>query len=179
MKLRHLIAFAALASMPALAQLPQATQLPRGALAPADVDFLRTADVANADEAILGARVGSRTKNPGVHSLADNVLKTHVKADDALRLLASAKSVDLPHERSPRGKAEADELVRQDVNVERLYVSGVIRDGNDLIMLYESALQSPDADIRKFADTMLGAIRDYTRQASDLWEREGWDRPPG
>ena len=172
----HLLAFVlALAALPVAAQLPKATEVAPGAMAPADVDFMRTADSANIDQIMLGRRASSRAKIPGVRSLADNVAQSHAKADDALRLLAGVKHVDLQHRPTERGQAEADQLVRKDVPAERMYVEDVVRDCDDLIALFENAsANSQDPDIRKFADTMLPALRDHQRQATDLMVRRGW-----
>jgi putative membrane protein len=175
MKIQFLALAFALAALPVAAQLPKASEVPPGEMAPADVDFMRTADAANIDQITLAARASSRAKIPGVRSLAENVERSHKKADDALRLLAGVKHVDLDHRMTERGQADADQLVRKDVPAERLYVEGVARDGTDLIALYENAsANSPDPDVRKFADTMLPALRDNTRQAKDLMARRGW-----
>ncbi len=168
----------ALAALPVAAQLPKATEVPAGAMAQSDVDFLRTADAANIDQLMLAKRAGANSKIPGVRSLAENVQKSHTKADDALRLLAGVKHVDLSHRSTERGAAEADDQVRKDVPKERLYVEGVVRDGNDLIAMYENAVtNSTDPDVRTFAKTMLPALQDNTRQASDLLKRRNWDSP--
>lgn len=173
MKMPSLVFALLLVSIPAAAQLPKATEVPPGAMDQSDVDFMRTADAANIDQMTLGARASGRAKNPGVRSLADNVVQSHKKADDALRLLAGVKHVDLEHRQTERGHDEAGELIRRDVPAERLYVEGVVRDSADLIALYENArAHSEDPDIRSFADTMLPALRDHKRQAEDLLARE-------
>ncbi len=175
MKLHFLTLALALVALPAAAQLRTAQEVPAGQLAQADVDFMRTADAANMDQIMLSARIASRTKTPGVRSLAENIEHSHKKADSALRLLAGAKHVDLPHHPTERGQAEADELILKDSPKDRLYVEGVARDGADLTALYENAsANSLDPDIRQFADTMLPALRDHTRQATDLIARRNW-----
>jgi putative membrane protein len=175
MKLHFLAFVLALAALPVAAQLPKATEVPPGAMVPSDVDFMRTADAANIDQIMLGRRASSRAKIPGVQSLADNVANSHGKADAALRLLAGVKHVDLQHRPTERGQAEADQLVRRDVPAERMYVEDVVRDCDDLIALFENAsANSEDPDIRKFANTMLPALRDHQRQATDLMARQGW-----
>ena len=168
----------ALASMPVGAQLRQATEVPAGAMAQSDIDFMRAADAANIDQLTLAKRAAANAKIPGVRSLAQNVQKSHTKADDALRLLAGAKHVDLSHRITERGATEADDQVRKDLPTARLYVEGVVRDGNDLIAMYERAVaNSADPDVRKFAQTMIPALQDNTRQASDLLKRRNWDAP--
>ncbi len=164
----------ALLAVPAMAQLPRASEVPAGALAPADAEFLHTVDTSNIDQITLGKRAASNTRHASVRSLADNVARTHNKADSAVRVLAGVKNVSLEHHMTPRAQSEAATLVTDDPAADRLYVMGVARDSRDLIALYESTLAtSQDADIRKFADTMLPAIRDYQRQADELIEREG------
>jgi putative membrane protein len=161
----------------AIAQLPQTEEMPSGALAGADVDFLQTADAANMDQLMLGKRAASRARNSGVHSLADNVVRSYTKADDALRLLAAAKHVDLAHRPSEKGQDDADALLDRKGALDREYVVGVTNDTDDLIAMYEDARDhSDDPDIRRYADTMLPALHDHQRQASDILARES-DNP--
>jgi len=43
------------------------------------------------------------------------------------------------------------------------------------LALFENAsANSEDPDIRKFANTMLPALHDHQRQATDLMVRQGW-----
>jgi len=158
----------------AQAQLNGNTELPRGALASADVDFLQTADAANMDQLMLGKRAASRTRDPAVHSLADNLVQSYGKADNELRLLAGAKHVDLAHSPTRKGQDEADELMDHETSLERAYVEDVDRNTDDLMALYENArANSDDPDIRAFADEMLTALQGHKRQASDLIARKG------
>ena len=169
---KYLLAAAlSLASISAMAQNREAVEVPPGALDRADVEFLQTADTANIDQLTFGKRVIGR-KRTGVRSLAENVVSSHQKADDALRLLAAAKHVELDHRMSARASNEADDLIRKDVNADRMYIEDVVRDGNDLIALYQRAREnSEDPDIRAFADQMLPALESNTRQAGDLLSR--------
>ncbi|MEO5558881.1 MAG: DUF4142 domain-containing protein [Dokdonella sp.] len=158
----------------AIAQLPRADDVPRGEMSRADVDFLTTVDVANMDQLMLAKRAGSRARNPGVHSLADNVVRSYTKADDALRLLAAAKHVDLTHRPSAKGQSEADALLDRRGALDQEYVNDVVKNTDDLIVMYEGARDhSDDADIRTFANTMLPALQDHQRQAKDILAREG------
>ena len=93
----HIFAVAlAFGSMSAMGQMREAIEVPAGALAPADVDFLRTVDTANIDQLTFGKRIIGR-KRTGVRSLAENVVSSHEKANEAVRLLAAAKHVELDH----------------------------------------------------------------------------------
>ncbi|MEO5626600.1 MAG: DUF4142 domain-containing protein [Dokdonella sp.] len=158
----------------AIAQLPHADEVPRGEMARADVDFLTTVDAANMDQLMLAKRAGSRARNPGVHSLSDNIVRSYTKADDALRLLAAAKHVDLAHRPTEKGQSEADSLLDHRGALDQEYVNDVVKNTDDLIVMYEGARDhSEDADIRTFADTMLPALHDHQRQAKDILAREG------
>lgn len=158
----------------AIAQLPHTDEVPRGEMSRADVDFLTTVDAANMDQLMLAKRAGSRARKPGVHSLADNIVRSYTKADDALRLLAAAKHVDLTHRPSEKGQSEADALLDRRGALDQEYVNDVVKNTDDLIVMYEGARDhSDDADIRTFANTMLPALQDHQRQAKDILAREG------
>lgn len=158
----------------AQAQLNGNTERPAGALDRSDIDFLQTADAANMDQLMLGKRAASRSRDPAVHSLADNMVQSYGKADNELRLLAGAKHVDLPHRPTRKGQDEADALMNHQVSLERAYIEDVERNTDDLIAMYENArANSEDADIRAFADEMVTALQGHKRQASDLIARKG------
>ena len=158
----------------AIAQLRDADEVPRGEMSRADVDFMITADAANMDQLMLANRASSRARHSGVRSLADNVTHSYRKADDALRLLAGAKHVDLEHRPSKKGHDEADALLDRRGTLDREYANDVAHDGDDIIGMYQDAREhSDDPDVRAYADTMLGALHDLQRQATDLLAREG------
>ncbi|MEO7432598.1 MAG: DUF4142 domain-containing protein [Dokdonella sp.] len=164
----------------AIAQLPKAQEVPAGQMASADVDFLKTADAANMDQLMLAKRAASRAKSGGAHSLADNVVHSYSKADDALRLLAGTKHVDLAHRPTQKGGDEADALLDRKGSIDTAYVEYVSHNTEDLIAMYETARDhSSDADVRGYADIMLGALRDLQRQSGDLLSRSNGGAVPG
>ena len=108
-------------------------------------------------------------------SLANRIVASHTKADQALRLLAAQKHVDLPsrtdiddhdeladlHDRKPGGDFDAT------------YVKNVIDDHDRMIAMYEAAAhESVDPDIRRYADTMLPALRDNREQAVAMFNKQ-------
>ncbi len=164
----------ALAGAPvAFAQLPKSTEVPPGQMALSDVDFMHAADAANIDQMTFAARIeGNPMSN--LKSMAKDVGVSHRKADIALRLLASNKHVELSHEMTPRAQQKADDLIRRDLPTDNMYAEGLVRDNQDLIALYERARnESPDPDIRQYAETMLPALRHHERLASDFLARNG------
>jgi len=164
----------ALALAPAaFAQLPKSTEVPAGEMAPVDVDFMHAADAANVDQMTFAARIeGNPMSN--LKAMAKDVGVSHRKADIALRLLASNKHVELSHEMTPRGQQIADDLIKRDLPTDKMYAENLVRDNQDLIAMYERVRsESPDPDIRQYADTMLPALKHHERLASDFLARNG------
>ena len=161
-------AFATFIAGPVEAQLPKATEVAPGHLPRADVEFLLGANSSNITQIAMGHAADDQGAKPGVHSLANRIVSSHTKADQALHLLASQKNVDLPdrtqiddhneladlHARKPGGDFDSQ------------YIQNVIADHDRMIVIYEAAAnESVDPDIRRYADTMLPALRENRDQA--------------
>lgn len=155
------------------AQLPQSTEVPAGEMAASDVDFMRAADSANIDQMTFSARIEGNPRS-NVKAIAKDVGASHRKADIALRLLAANKHVELAHDMSPGAVEVADQLIRRDQPTDKIYAENLVRDNKALIALYENARDhSLDADVRKYADTMLPALEHHQELASDFLARNG------
>ncbi len=150
-------AFAALLAAPADAQLPQAAEVAPGHLPRADVDFLLDANTSNITQIAMGHAADSGAANPGVHSLADRIVSSHTKADQALQLLAAQKHVvDLPRRTDMDDHNEIADLHghRRGGDFDAQYVRNVIDDHDRMINMYEAARnESVDPDIREYART--------------------------
>lgn len=161
-------AFATFIAGPVEAQLPAAAEVAPGHLPRADVEFILGANSTNITQIAMGHAADDHGAKPGIHSLANRIVSSHTKADQALRLLAAQKHVDLPghtdtddhseladlHSRKPGGDFDAQ------------YVKNVIDDHDRMIAMYEAAAnESVDPDIRRYAATMLPALRDNREQA--------------
>jgi len=166
-------AFALAFAPAAFAQLPKSTEVPAGQMAQSDVDFMHAADAANVDQMTFAARIEGNTIS-NLKSMAKDVGASHRKADIALRLLAANKHVELSHEMTPRAQQEADQLIKRDLPTDKMYAENLVRDNQDLIAMYERARnESPDPDIRQYAETMLPALKHNERLASDFLARNG------
>lgn len=163
-------ALAALVSGPVDAQLPRDSEVAPGHLPQADVDFLLSANTWNITQVAMGHAADSHGTSPGVHSLADRIVSSHMKADQALQLLASQKHVDLPREADGDDHDEMSDLLnRRTGDFDAKYVQDVIDDHDRMIDMYEAARnESVDPDIRRYADIMLPALRDDRSQALAL-----------
>lgn len=164
-------AFATLIAEPVAAQLPQAVEVEPGHLPRADVDFILDANTSNITQIAMGHAADSQAANPGIHSLADRIVSSHTKADQALQLLASQKRIDLPRQTAIDDHNELADLHarRPGGDFDAQYVRNVIDDHDRMIEMYEAARSgSVDPDIRRYADIMLPALRENRDQAIAL-----------
>lgn len=169
------LACAMLVAGTAAAQLPSAIEVPPGELPGADVEFILDANSANITQIAMGHAADSNGANPGVHSLANKIVSSHVKADEALQLIASRKHVDLPRRTDVDDHGELADLHsrRPGGDFDSQYVANVIEDHDRMIAMYEEArAESTDPDIRWYADTMLPALRENRDQAQALIDKQ-------
>ncbi len=168
-------ALGALVAGGADAQMPQAMEVPPGHLPRADVDFLLDANTSNITQIAMGHAADSNGTNPGVHSLADRIVSAHMKADQALQMLAAQKHVDLPRQTDIDDHNELADLHarHRGGDFDAQYVRNVIDDHDRMIDRYEEARNaSVDPDIRRYADVMLPALREDREQAVALANKQ-------
>jgi putative membrane protein len=161
--------------VPAMAQMPQAVEVAPGHLPAADVDFILGANTSNITQIAMGHAAASKAANPGIHSLADRIVSSHTKADQALQLLASQKHVDLPRSTDVDDHAELADLHARarGGDFDAQYVQNVIDDHDRMIAAYEAAAhESVDPDIRRYADIMLPALRENRDQATAMVNKQ-------
>ncbi|MGH8174389.1 MAG: DUF4142 domain-containing protein [Rhodanobacteraceae bacterium] len=153
------LTFAGVAS----AQMPKDSEVPPGNLPSADVDFILTANTNNIAQIAMGHAAESQGANPGISSLANHVVASHNKAQQALALLASQKHVSLPARTDADDHGEVADLHSRKPGGEfdSQYVRNVVADSDRMIAFYEAARnESVDADIRRYADIMLPALHE-------------------
>jgi putative membrane protein len=159
----------------ALSQLPSATEVPAGQLAASDAEFLRSANSANIKQIAMAHTAETGAVNSGIISLATRMASSHRKADQALRLLAARKHVDLPSTANDADNADITELHthKRGGDFDARYMHYVVADDERMIQMYEAARNgSQDADIRGYADTMLPTLRENQQRASSLVKRQ-------
>ncbi|HVT31170.1 MAG TPA: DUF4142 domain-containing protein [Rhodanobacteraceae bacterium] len=167
--------FAALVASPVEAQLPQATEVAPGHLPAADVDFILNANSANITQIAMAHAAEGQATNPGIHSLATRIVSSHMKADQALQLLAAQKHVDLPRRTDVDDEDELADLHdrKRGGDFDAQYVQNVIDDHDRMIDMYEAARNgSVDPDIRRYADIMLPALRENREQAVAMVDKQ-------
>jgi putative membrane protein len=159
----------------AFSQMPAATEVPAGQLAASDVEFLQNANSANVKQVAMAHTAETGAVNSGIISLATRIASSHTRADQALRLLAARKHVDLPSTASSADNADIAELHthKRGADFDAQYMHYVVADTDRMIAIYEAARNgSHDADIRGYADKMLPTLRENQQRASDLIKRQ-------
>jgi putative membrane protein len=168
-------AFATFVAPDVEAQMPAATEVAPGHLPAADVDFILGANSSNITQIAMGHAADDQGAKPGIHSLANRIVSSHTKADQALRLLASQKNVDLPSRTDIDDHSELADLHARKPggDFDAAYVKNVIDDHDRMIAMYEAAAhESVDPDIRRYADTMLPALRENRDQALAMFNKQ-------
>lgn len=168
-------AFATFIAPQAQAQLPAATEVAPGNLPRADVEFILGANSTNITQIAMGHAADDQGAKPGIHSLANRIVSSHTKADQALKLLAAQKHVDLPARTDSDDHSELADLHARKPggDFDAAYVKNVIDDHDRMIAMYEAAAhESVDPDIRRYADTMLPALRENREQAVAMFNKQ-------
>ncbi|HET6546042.1 MAG TPA: DUF4142 domain-containing protein [Rhodanobacteraceae bacterium] len=145
-------------------------------LSDVDADFVQRANSGHVNLMLLGRAGENKAAHEGVRALGTNLLHAHTKENDALKLLADAKRVELPGSPDSSQMAEGQDLTATNKggDFDSLYVATVERDLEDMIAMYEDAAESSDPDIRRYAALTLPALRDQFQDARDLT-----GKPPG
>jgi putative membrane protein len=168
-------AFATFIAPTVEAQLPSATEVAPGHLPRADVEFILGANSTNITQIAMGHAADDQGAKPGIHSLANKIVSSHTKADQALRLMAAQKHVDLPARTDIDDHDELANLHAQKPggDFDSQYVRNVIADHERMIAMYEAAAhESVDPDIRRYADTMLPSLRENHEQAVAMFNKQ-------
>ena len=117
----------------------------------------------------IRARIPASTRSP------NSIVSSHTKADQALRLLAAQKHVDLPARTDIDDHNELADLHarKRGGDFDAQYVRNVIDDHDRMIEMYEAARnESVDPDIRHYADMMLPALRENRDQALAMFNKQ-------
>jgi predicted outer membrane protein len=168
------LALASLALPAAKAQ--QLLPISDAPLSTQDVDFVQRANAGHLNLMKLGRAGQGHGTHPGVRELGTNLMHAHTKENDALKLLAGAKHVDLPDRVEASQQYEGEDLavLPKGGDFDSRYIPSVERDLEDMIALYEGAATSLDPDIRRYVALTLPALRDQLQDARDLT-----GKPPG
>jgi putative membrane protein len=136
-----------------------------------DHTFLLNAATAGLEQVRLARLAVLRAANPDVKGFAQRLVDERGKANDQLRQLASGKGVkDLPAHPDRSTQALFDSLdKRSGDNFDVSYIQQTVADMvSDVAQFDAEAQNGADADLRKFAASVLPALRERLRTAQAI-----------
>lgn len=140
-------------------------------LTAADRAFLNDAAVGRLFDIEVAKLAVNRSVDPTVQSYAYKLLDDHTAANEKLQLLAERRSLDLPVVLPPQKQEQFNALMAaQGQEFDRLFVQIIgIRDHRNDIARFERASQEvQDADLRKYIQATLPALRSNLSAAEHL-----------
>lgn len=141
-------------------------------------DFFETAASANMFEIEASKLAAKRSQDAQVKAFAEMMIKDHTQASEKLKVLAAQKKVTLPTQLLKRHQMMLDGLKdeKDAKEFDEEYRSRMVMSHKEAVSLFDlSARESPDADIRKFAGTMLPTLQMHGSKAQEM-EKAASDR---
>jgi putative membrane protein len=139
------------------------------ATASADQQFLDNAAKGNRAEVELGQMM-EKSKNPGVKSFAQLMVKDHTDALNQLQQLAQSKNVTLA-DGLPADAADLKQKLssEQGTQRDRDYVKGMVDDHqNDVKDFQDASQKAKDSDVKQWAAKTLPTLQEHLQKIQKL-----------
>ena len=144
-------------------------------------DFYESAGSANQFEIEASKLALERSKDADIQSFARTMVKDHTDASQKLTNLATSKNVELPTELLKRHQIMLDSLKEKEAGpaFDEEYRMKMVMSHKEAVSLFDqSAKESPDPDIRKFALSMMTTLQTHGGHAQKLEDKaKGKTRP--
>lgn len=137
-------------------------------------DFYESAASANQFEIDASKLALERSKNADIQSFAKTMVKDHTEAAQKLTNLATSKSVDLPTQLLKRHQVMLDGLKEKEAGsaFDDDYRMKMVLSHKEAVSLFDqSAKESPDPDIRKFALSMMTTLQTHGGHAQKMQDQ--------
>lgn len=134
-------------------------------------EFFGAAASANMLEVEASKLALQRASSPEVKAFAQQMVKDHTKASEALKVLAQKKGVTVPTTMMSRHQALYDELEdeRTAADFEEAYSEAMVASHKEAVTLFdEVADDAEDPEIRTFAAKMLPRLQSHGGMAKEL-----------
>ncbi|TDU28255.1 putative membrane protein [Panacagrimonas perspica] len=134
-------------------------------------DFYESAASLDQLEIEAGKVALERSTDADIKAYASAMVKDHTASSQKLTNLATRKNVDLPKELLKRHQLMLDSLKEQDAGpgFDANYRMKMLLSHKEAISLFDqSAKESPDPDIRKFALSMMTMLQEHGSRAQKL-----------
>lgn len=133
-----------------------------------DRRFVTKAADGGQDEVQLAQLAAQRATNPDVRSFAQKLVDDHSKVNSELMSLATQKSVKVDMD-SDKDRAYIRLNKKSGADFDQEFVEHMIDEHEKAIKLFEKAsTDAKDAELRAFAASHVGHLREHLQQARDL-----------
>lgn len=139
-------------------------------------DFYESAASINQFEIDASLLAQDKSKNADVQAFADTMVKDHSEAAQKLANLATSKNVELPTQLLKRHQMMLDGLREKGAGpaFDEDYRTKMVLSHKEAVSLFDqSAKESPDPDIRKFALSRLTKLKAHGAHAQKLEDAAG------
>lgn len=124
-------------------------------------------------EVMMGNLALQKSQNEEVRRFAQMMVDDHTMANDELKPLAASKSVTLPTDVSSKHKSMTDKLNgMSDMNFDREYMKGQVKDHESMVKLFQKQANSGDADAeaKAFAAKTLPKLQEHLTMARTMYD---------
>lgn len=136
-----------------------------------DAQFVKAAADGGMLEVKLGELAVQRSKSDKFKTFGKAMIKDHTKANNELKALARKKQMEVPASLSKMKQQMYDSLAAvQGEQFDMLYMNMMIASHEETIGLFQTeANEGKDADLKKWADSKVPALKHHLRMAMGLF----------
>lgn len=118
----------------------------------------------------LGELAGSNSKAPEVKELGRMMIEDHSKANEALKIIAAEKNIQLPAKASEDKQQVAIQLSSKNgSDFDKAYIAQMIKDHEASLQLFETGQQTvKDSMLKAFIDNTLPVLRKHMEHVNTL-----------
>jgi putative membrane protein len=105
-----------------------------------------------------------------VKEFGQMMVTDHTKANEQLKKIAQAKSVDAPHALKPEHKAMKDQLSKLSGEAfDRAYIQHMVKDHQeDVAHFRKESTEASDPDVKQFASATLPTLQKHLKRAQEI-----------
>jgi putative membrane protein len=153
----------------------------RGSAATASAEdrtFILEAAAGGLAEVELGRLASQNAARSEVKEFGQMMVTDHTKANDQLKKIAQAKSVDAPHALKPEHKAMKDQLSKLSGEAfDRAYIQHMVKDHQeDVAHFRKESTEASDPDLKQFASATLPTLQKHLKRAQEIEQIVGASR---
>ena len=137
------------------------------ALSRSDRDFVEKAAKGGLSEVELGKLAQEKAANQQVKDFGARMVQDHTKANDELKKIASAKSVNIPDQPDKQAQKEMEKLQKlSGAQFDREYMKHMVSDHKkDVSEFQKEAKAAKDSELKNFASTTLPTLQEHLKLA--------------